>query len=247
MSDKYNAVSMIVMHLSENTVLKLRVNFYKRNLKINKMVPFYNEVEYFNTSHHENVININLDYSYGLVLESNYKTPDGKANVWIDWFGIYELTSVLDEVIGWFTKPKDTIFTDNSGYMEVTPYGSTLVKATVINDQPLIFTPTLMIGKNDIPIAAVALTYTTEQVNTTIAIKNIMAWYTYISRVDILASAQALINYADPPKPHDTRIVFGGYSNPSQEAKDFIDYKNQGRTGRFFENNNKDDNDKDLF
>lgn len=238
--DKYNAVSMVVLHIADNLVLKLRVSFFRKNLKLNKMTSFYSEVEYYNENHHEEVLNINLDYSYGLVLESPFKTRDFKSSVWIDWFGVYELTNVLSQVISWFSNPKDEIFIDNNGNIELTDYGKSLVAGTVINDEPLTFYPSLMLSKNGVPTPAVLLTYTKEQVDIYIPLKGIMAWYTYISRVDLSSAAQALLNYANPPKPANSKIKFGVHeSAPLEEAQDFINFKGRGIAGRTFEKKNE--------
>lgn len=237
---KYSSISMVILHIADNLVLKLKVNLYRKLLKQNQMKLFYSEVEYYNVNHHEEVTNINLDYSYGLVLESPYSEP--KASVWIDWFGIYELTNVLQKVIKWFTEPITALYQNVNGHMELTPEGNKLHITTVINKIPMIFNPTVLIDPlTNVASAGVTLTYTVNSVRVTIPIENIMAWYSYVSRVDIAAAAQSLLSYIKPPDPGTNCISFINGSISNDKHTDRIDYKNHGLTNRRFDQKDNDD------
>ena len=230
---------MVVLHIADNLVLKLKVNLYKKIVSKNQVKMFYSEVEYYNINHHDNVVNVNLDYSYGLLLESPYSTP--KGSVWIDWFGIYELTNVLHRVIKWFRSPSVALYQIVNGHMELTPEGNKLNVATVINDIPLVFNPTVITDPlTNIASAGVSLTYTEESIRITINIQNLIAWYSYISRVDLAAAAQSLLSYIQPPRPGTNRIIFNNYNTIAPTQTDRIDYGSHGIPNRRFDDKKED-------
>lgn len=236
---KTNSISMVIMHIADNLVLKLKVRMF-RKFK-DQVKPFYSEVEYFNAIHNEEVVNVNLDYSYGLLLESPYSDP--KASVWIDWFGIYELTNVLHAVIEWFRNPKVPIYKTVNGHVELTAEGNKLKAMTVINKIPLIFYPTVITDPlTNIASAGVVLTYTTDNVSITIDIQNIVAWYSYISRVDLAAAAQSLLSYVTPPQPGTNRITYSSsYTQPQPTQQIKTGNGVHGIPGRCFDR--KEDNE----
>ena len=225
---------MTVLRITDNLVLKLKVTMYKKLYKdSNEMKMFYSEVLYYNAGHNDEVVNINLDYTYGLVLESPYADP--KPSVWIDWFGVYELTNVLQKVISWFTTPDKFIYQQVNDHMELTPEAKKLKVATVINTIPLVFNPAVLVDQQtNMTIEGVTLTYTTNAVKINIPIQSIMGWYSYISRVDLAAAAQSLLSYVKPPQPGTNRISFSSRNTVAQQISR-TDYKSHGVPGRQFD------------
>lgn len=231
---------MVVLRITDNLVLKLRVSLYKKQPKLDQMKLFYNEVSYYNNNHHDEVVNVNLDYSYGLVLESPYSDP--KGNVWIDWFGVYELTNVLYKVIGWFTSSDTPIYENISGHIELTTEAKQLKAATVIGNVPIVFNPTILVDEQtNMIIEAVKFTYTTDSIKITIPIRSIMGWYSYMSRVDLAAAAQSLLSYIKPPQPGTNRISFIRSNTTAQTQIDRTDYKLHGYPGRQFDQKRNDE------
>ena len=243
MNNKTSSISMVVLHIADNLVLKLKINLYRKLVRPNSvtMKSFYSEVEYYNQNHQDQVVNIKLDYSYGLLLESPYSEP--KASVWIDWFGIYELTNVLHAVIEWFRNPKVPIYKTINGHVELTAEGNKLKAMTVINKIPLIFYPTVITDPlTNIASAGVVLTYTTDNISITIDIQSIVAWYSYISRVDLAAAAQSLLLYVTPPQPGTNRITFSSsYTQPQPTQQIKTGNGVHGIPGRCFDR--KEDNE----
>ena len=237
MNNKTSSISMVVLHIADNLVLKLKVSLYRRGKDQMKM--FYSEVEYYHQIHKENVFNINLDYSYGLLLESPYSEP--KGSVWIDWFGIYELTITLRKVIRWFQAPKDPMYENVNGHVQLTKEGNELYEDCLISGIKLIFNPTVIVNPlTNIASAGVVLTYTTNPIKVTINIQNVIAWYSYISRVDLAAAAQSLLSYVRPPQPGTNRIVLNNYSTTPAQT-DQTSYGMHGINGRRFDGNKEDD------
>ena len=116
--------------------------------------------------------------------------------------------------------------------MKLTNYGNELVEHTAIYQIPFVFNPVVISDPlTNMASAGVVFSYTTNNVQVTINMPSILAWYSYMSRVDLAAAAQSLLSYVRPPQPGTNRIVLNNYSTAPAQT-DRISYGIHGIPGR---------------
>lgn len=196
----YNSISTVVLWVGNGLIMKLKVTF-NRNAN-DTMKNFYQEVEYYNDTFHENVVNVNLNYFYGLYITPINKA-DQYASMYLDNYGMYKLLQIFRQALLWFTSEYDEKIwgKDKEGEISVLHSARSIVIEDNINGCMITLRPSVL----DFTSPCVEIEFSKYKVLSYINYVGIMNLILFLKKADLFTMSQVLVNFLNTPEPGTNR------------------------------------------
>ena len=196
----YDKISSVVMQLGGGLTLNINVKLY-RTVK-DELVNYHREFVYYNDSHHSEVSSIKLNFKYYLSLDNIYNKD---VFIAITWSGLVSMCNALDTAFEWWLN------NDNVDYQTFKNNYQYIDRVELANRNRSYFT--IQIGRNVYTFEPILITYpngdkisgiritlpTNSDFIIDLTYDAAMMLKVFLSRCDIYALAQGLINYMNRP------------------------------------------------
>jgi hypothetical protein len=190
------------MQLGGGLTLNINVKLF-RQLK-DELVNYHREYSYYNETHHSDVSSIKLNFNYYLSLENIY---DSNIFLMITWTGLVSMCNALDTAFEWWLN------NDNKDYKTFQNNYQYIDREALAAHKVSYFT--IQIGKYEYTFEPILITYPNGDkisgIRITLPLKSdfiidltydtAMMLKVFLSRCDMYALAQGLINYINRPAP----------------------------------------------
>lgn len=199
----YNSISSVIMWVGDRFLLKLKVKLNRMNNGFTK--NYYNEVEYYNDTLHENVVNINLDFTYALYIEPIKKEQN--QYLYIDYYGMHKLSTILKKVVEWFEDETYylNIWGKLNGEVVLRNGADELYIEDDINGIPIKISPSVTYINGE-GMVCVSIQIGTKMIRSEITYENLLNLIIFLDRADLYSMAQSLVNFLSTPDPGSNRV-----------------------------------------
>lgn len=215
----YNKITDVVMHVTNNCLLKFSVLLNKKDKRTNNLDNFHKEYKYYSRTNHKDQYTISRDFEYYLSLDNIYPDENGyKESIII---GICEITMMqflINAAVDWFSKPEfSNMYANKDGKLVIVQ--SVSPKKAIFRTKYIEIEPIVYIDTSNVYDLGVRMYLNSETNYVEMPLSRLLGLQYIINRFDLYQAAVALINYIERPELGTNLVNFSDSRECTMEEK----------------------------